>query len=51
VTVGAIQFVSYEQVLLGQMAAATIVSALPQLVPGLIVQKYIGRGLTLAAAR
>ena len=39
VTVGAIQFISYEQVLWGQMAAATIVAALPQLVLSLMVQK------------
>ena len=51
VTVGAIQFISYEQVLWGQMAAATIVSALPQLVLSLMVQKYIVRGLTMGAVR
>ncbi len=46
VTVGAIQFISYEQVLWGQMAAATIVAALPQLILSLMVQ-YIVRGLTV----
>lgn len=51
VTVGAIQFISYEQVLWGQMAAATIVAALPQLVLSLLVQKYIVRGLTMGAVR
>jgi multiple sugar transport system permease protein len=51
VTVGAIQFISYEQVLWGQMAAATIISALPQLVLSLMVQKYIVRGLTMGAVR
>jgi len=51
VTVGAIQFISYDQVLWGQMAAATIVSALPQLVLSLMVQKYIVRGLTMGAVR
>jgi multiple sugar transport system permease protein len=51
VTVGAIQFISYEQVLWGQMAAATIVSALPQLLLSLAVQKYIVRGLTMGAVR
>lgn len=51
VTVGAIQFISYEQVLWGQMAAATIVSAVPQLVLSMMVQKYIVRGLTMGAAR
>jgi multiple sugar transport system permease protein len=51
VTVGAIQFISYEQVLWGQMAAATIVSALPQLLLSLMVQKYIVRGLTMGAVR
>jgi multiple sugar transport system permease protein len=51
VTVGAIQFISYDQVLWGQMAAATIVSALPQLLLSLGVQKYIVRGLTMGAVR
>jgi multiple sugar transport system permease protein len=51
VTVGAIQFISYDQVLWGQMAAATIVSALPQLLLSLLVQKYIVRGLTMGAVR
>lgn len=51
VTVGAIQFISYEQVLWGQMAAATIVAALPQLILSLMVQKYIVRGLTMGAVR
>jgi multiple sugar transport system permease protein len=51
VTVGAIQFISYEQVLWGQMAAATVVAALPQLLLSLLVQKYIVRGLTMGAVR
>ena len=51
VTVGAIQFISYEQVLWGQMAAATIVAAIPQLVLSLMVQKYIVRGLTVGAVK
>jgi multiple sugar transport system permease protein len=51
VTVGAIQFISYEQVLWGQMAAATIVAAVPQLLLSLMVQKYIVRGLTMGAVR
>ncbi len=51
VTVGAIQFISYEQVLWGQMAAATIVAAVPQLMLSLMVQKYIVRGLTMGAVR
>jgi multiple sugar transport system permease protein len=51
VTVGAIQFISYEQVLWGQMAAATIVAAQPPLVLSLMVQKYIVRGLTMGAVK
>ena len=51
VTVGAIQFLSYEQVLWGQMAAATIVAAVPQLLLSLMVQKYIVRGLTMGAVK
>ena len=51
VTVGAIQFISYEQVLWGQMAAATIVATVPQLALSLMVQKYIVCGLTMGAVR
>jgi multiple sugar transport system permease protein len=51
VTVGAIQFISYEQVLWGQMAAASLVAVVPQLVLSLFVQKYIVRGLTMGAIR
>jgi multiple sugar transport system permease protein len=51
VTVGAIQLISYEQVLWGQMAAATIVSPMPQLVLSLMVQKHIVRCLTMGAVR
>jgi multiple sugar transport system permease protein len=51
VTVGAIQFISYEQVLWGQMAAASLVSVVPQLILSLFVQKYIVRGLTMGAIR
>lgn len=51
VTVGAIQFISYEQVLWGQMAAASIVAIVPQLLLSLAVQKYIVRGLTMGAVR
>ncbi len=51
VTVGAIQFISYEQVLWGQMAAASLVAVVPQLLLSLLVQKYIVRGLTMGAVR
>ena len=51
VTVGAIQFISYEQALWGQMAGATIVAAVPQLVLSLMVQKHIVHGLIMGAVR
>ena len=51
VTVGAIQFISYEQVLWGQMAVASLVAVVPQLVLSLCVQKYIVRGLRMGAVR
>ena len=51
VTVRAIQFISYEQVLWRQMAAAMIVSAMPQLVLSLMVRKYIVRGPKMGAVR
>lgn len=51
VTVGAIQFISYEEVLWGQMAAASLVAVVPQLILSLFIQKYIVRGLTMGAVR
>jgi multiple sugar transport system permease protein len=51
VTVGAIQFIGYEEVLWGQMAAAAMVALLPQLLLSLGVQKYIVRGLTMGAVK
>ncbi len=51
VTVGAIQFIGYEEVLWGQMAAASMVAVLPQLILSLCVQKYIVRGLTMGAVK
>jgi multiple sugar transport system permease protein len=51
ITVGAIQFISYESVLWGQMAAASLVSILPQLIAAIFIQKYIVRGLTMGAVK
>ena len=51
VTVGAIQFIGYEEVLWGQMAAASMVAVVPQLLLSLCVQKYIVRGLTMGAVK
>lgn len=51
ITVGAIQFISYESVLWGQMAAASLVSIVPQLVAAIFIQKYIVRGLTMGAVK
>ncbi|RPJ25634.1 MAG: carbohydrate ABC transporter permease [Planctomycetaceae bacterium] len=51
VTVGDIQFISYEPVICGKMAAASLVAVLPQLILSLFVQKYIVRGLTMGAIR
>ena len=51
VTVGAIQFISYEQVRWGQMAAASLVAIVPQLLLSLAVERYIVRGLTMGAVR
>jgi len=35
----------------GQMAAASLVAVVPQLILSLFVQKYIVRGLTMGAVR
>ena len=51
ITVGAIQFISYESVLWGQMAAASLISIVPQLIAAIFIQKYIVRGLTMGAVK
>ncbi|MCL6548825.1 MAG: carbohydrate ABC transporter permease [Alicyclobacillus sp.] len=49
VTVGILSFISYNQASWGPMAAATMVSALPEVLLTLAVQRYLVRGLTLGA--
>ncbi len=51
VTAGALGFISYEAVLWGQMAGAIIISALPEIILAIAVQKYMTRGLTFGAVR
>ncbi len=51
VTVGTLGFISYESVLWGQMAAASIVTILPEIVIAFFIQKYLVRGLSLGAVR
>ncbi|MCD6446283.1 carbohydrate ABC transporter permease, partial [Candidatus Bathyarchaeota archaeon] len=51
VTTGALGFISYEAVLWGQMAAAIIISAIPEIIIAIMVQKYMVRGLTFGAVR
>jgi multiple sugar transport system permease protein len=48
-TVGVLGFMSYEQVLWGQMAAASMLIILPKLAVVALVQRYIVQGLTLGA--
>jgi multiple sugar transport system permease protein len=48
-TVGVLGFMSYEQVLWGQMAAASMLIILPELAVVALVQRYIVQGLTLGA--
>jgi len=50
-TVGTLGFISYESVLWGQMAAATVITILPPLVLSIFIQKYLVRGLTMGAVR
>jgi len=50
-TVGTLGFISYESVLWGQMAAATVITILPPLLLAIFIQKYLVRGLTMGALR
>ena len=51
VTVGILAFKSYEAILWGQMAAASLITAIPVLVLAIVIQRYIVRGLTLGAVK
>ena len=51
ITLGILGFIGYERVLWGQMAAATIICVIPELILALIVQKYIIRGLSFGAVK
>jgi multiple sugar transport system permease protein len=51
ITLGILGFIGYEQILWGQMAAATIICVVPELILAFIVQKYIIRGLTFGAVK
>ncbi len=49
ITVGVLGFMSYEQVLWGQMAAASILIILPELIMVSFIQKHLVRGLMIGA--
>jgi multiple sugar transport system permease protein len=51
VTLATITFIGYEEVLWGQMAAAAVVTMVPELILALVVQRYIVRGLTMGAVK
>ncbi len=51
VTTGSLGFITYEAVLWGQMAAAIIVSSIPQLILALFTQRHMVRGLTFGAVK
>ena len=51
ITLGILGFIGYEQILWGQMAAATIICVCPELLLAFFVQKYIIRGLTFGAVK
>ncbi len=51
VTLGILGFIGYERVLWGQMAAATMICVVPELIMAFFVQKYIIRGLTFGAVK
>jgi multiple sugar transport system permease protein len=50
-TVGTLGFISYESVLWGQMAAASVITMLPPLVLALFIQRFLVRGITMGAVR
>jgi multiple sugar transport system permease protein len=50
-TVQTSTFISYEQVLWGQMAAAAIVTIIPAMIFILSVQRWVVRGLTFGAVK
>jgi len=51
ITLGILGFIGYERILWGQMAAATIICVIPELILAFFVQKYIIRGLTFGAVK
>jgi multiple sugar transport system permease protein len=51
ITLGILGFIGYERVLWGQMAAATIICVIPELLLAFFIQKYIIRGLTFGAVK
>jgi multiple sugar transport system permease protein len=51
ITLGILGFIGYERILWGQMAAATIICVIPELVLAFFVQKHIIRGLTFGAIK
>lgn len=51
VTPSLMGFISYEQVLWGQMGAAAIVTLIPSVVLAFLIQRYLVRGLTFGAVK
>lgn len=51
VTVGILAFKSYEAILWGQMAAASVITALPVLILAILIQRHLVRGLSLGAVK
>jgi len=51
VTVGLMSFMAYNEVLWGQMAAATVITIVPEIILALLVQPYMIRGLTFGAVK
>ena len=51
ITLATITFISYEQVLWGQMAAAAVVTIVPELILAVLVMGHRARGLTYGAVK
>jgi multiple sugar transport system permease protein len=51
VTVGILNYMGYDQIQYGRMAAASVICITPEIILGLCIQRYITKGLTSGATK
>jgi ABC-type glycerol-3-phosphate transport system permease component len=51
VTVGILNYMGYDQIQYGRMAAASVVTVLPEVIIGLAIQRYILKGLSSGSVK